>query len=254
MDKSSRKNYCYALFKNFDKILSELELVYILNQNAEKGREAEEILKSFLKEYLPKRFSVTTGFIQSDSGMSSQCDIIIYDPNNIAPIFSGYINKLINIITLRAVIECKMVLDETKFSDTNKRLANIKNLYRQDGYIQEHLKSEPLTILFAYKSSKKEINDFVDMINKLEDKNIDLIFCADKGMFFLNNGVYANVNPIEFYGITTDGYNASREKHGFAIFYSYLMDKLESIECNYKNYNRILNYTNSAIHLDYINK
>jgi len=81
-----KKQYCYSLFRNFDKIFSELDLVHSLNHSGEKGRESEEILKSFLNEYLPIKYSITTGFINRESGVSNLCDIVIYDSSN-CPIF-----------------------------------------------------------------------------------------------------------------------------------------------------------------------
>lgn len=127
-------------------------------------------------------------------------------------------------------------------------MANVKRLY--NGYIQQYLNKEPITIVFAYRSPIKTEAAFFNMINQLENKYIDIIFCADKGTFILDKErkSYSNCNPNNFYGVTTDGYNATREKHGFAIFYSYLMNQLKSIECQYNDYDRIMDYMRSSIY------
>ncbi|GCD83682.1 hypothetical protein PTHTG4_27460 [Parageobacillus thermoglucosidasius] len=257
INKDYRKQYAYSLFKNFDKILTELDLVYTLNHSGEKGRESEEILKSFLKQYLPKKYDITTGFIYSDLGISNQSDIIIYDPNNISPIYSGYVNKIIHIISLRAVIESKMLLNDKKMLlNVNEQFNKLKDFYRKDELVQSMLTEEPITVLFAYKSYSQKEN-FEDILNSIENKNIDIIFCADKGLYYLNreHNIYTSaIEPNYFYGITTDGYNASKEKHGFAFFYSILLDRMERIKTNYEKYSRIQEFSKSSIYIDYIDK
>ena len=48
--------------KLFEKLSVEMELISNIRHNGEKGHECEEILKNFLKEYLPKKYSITSGF------------------------------------------------------------------------------------------------------------------------------------------------------------------------------------------------
>jgi len=67
--------------------LSELAFVYKLTHNGEKRKEAEEILKSFLKSYLPQKYQITTGFVQTDMGISNESNVLLYDTNNYPPLF-----------------------------------------------------------------------------------------------------------------------------------------------------------------------
>lgn len=59
---------------------SELIREYFKIHPGENGRNKEDILVEFLRNYLPKRYSIGTGFIfDSEKGRSNQTDIIIYD-------------------------------------------------------------------------------------------------------------------------------------------------------------------------------
>lgn len=52
MDREKNKRlYLELMHLEFEKILAELDLVYKLSHNGEKGKEAEEIIINFLKKY-----------------------------------------------------------------------------------------------------------------------------------------------------------------------------------------------------------
>ena len=54
---------------------------------AERGAEAEVILRDFLNDHLPKRFAADTGLVVDDEGgISRQCDVLVYDASN-SPIY-----------------------------------------------------------------------------------------------------------------------------------------------------------------------
>ena len=56
------------------------QLRSLLAHHGEKGRGAEDVVRSMLQSVLPRRFSVGTGFIiNSLQGASQQSDIVIYD-------------------------------------------------------------------------------------------------------------------------------------------------------------------------------
>jgi hypothetical protein len=52
----------------------------LLSHPGELGTDREEVIRAFLRSYLPKRFEVSTGFVfDSNGGLSGQMDIIIAD-------------------------------------------------------------------------------------------------------------------------------------------------------------------------------
>ncbi|WP_395761301.1 DUF6602 domain-containing protein [Bacillus sp. 3G2] len=251
MDRNENKRLFVELLRdNFNKILSELQLVYKLNHNGEKGREAEEILKNFLCGYLPKKYSVTTGFVKSDLGVSNQCDILIYDDTNYAPLYSGYVNKIIHMLSLRGCIECTMRLNKKKVKEDNEKFSSLKSFYRRSDQMKARFTKEPITVLFAYKSE----GDTLNHLNDLEEKNIDMVFCADGHLYVLNrkNGKYSD-NVVEgiFSGETIHGYTFTKEQHAFSIFYSYLVDNLNVIKSNPEEYRMVQEYSKSSIYVDY---
>ncbi|WP_411511859.1 DUF6602 domain-containing protein [Bacillus toyonensis] len=64
--------------------------------------------------YLSKKYEVTTKFVHTDSGISNQIDILLYDSSDYAPLYSGYSNKTIHMCGLRVVIECTMRSNQKK--------------------------------------------------------------------------------------------------------------------------------------------
>lgn len=250
MNNSNRRLYTELLRGNFERILMELDLVYRLTHNGEKGKEAEEILKYFLKNYLPKKYSVTTGFVHSDLGISNQCDILLYDSENYAPLYNGYVNKIIHLVSLRGFIECTMRLDSKKIKADNIKAGNLKRLYRNDIEIRESVSKEPLSILFAYKSDK----NILQTLNLLEEKNFDIVFCADGHLYILNksDGNYTNNLVDNIYnGETEHGYIFTKEQHAFSLFYSYMVDNLENIVGIPNKYRMVNQYMKSSNYIDY---
>lgn len=251
MDRESNKRlYVELLRDNFEKILSELALVYRLTHNGEKGKEAEEILKNFLKKYLPQKYQVTTGFVHTDMGISNQSDILLYDANNYPPLYSGYANQIIHMSSLRAVIECTMKLNKRKIEEDNKKINNLKALYKKNVIIQDSMSREPLAILFAYKSE----GNILDNLNKLKEKNFDIVFCADGQLYILiadTNEYTNNVVDGVFSGETIHGYTFTKEQHAFSLFYSYLIDGLNEITSDSNRYKMVHEYSKSSIYVDY---
>ena len=74
----------------------------------------EEILRLFLKKYLPPSLDVARGFIiDSKDNISNELDIIIFDKNKTPIFFSAGDLRIIPIETALAVIEVKTTLDTT---------------------------------------------------------------------------------------------------------------------------------------------
>lgn len=135
----------YAKFNRINNLIGDKHWLSI-------GNYREEILRDFLKQYMPKRFSVGTGFIRcSDGKLSRQIDILIYDSVNYAPLF---IDKDFVIITpeaVCAVIEVKSTLDSKELKDALELLDAIKKIGKK------RTKKENIFCgIFAY---KKEISN-----------------------------------------------------------------------------------------------
>lgn len=135
-----------------DELLTKLNQTrqFIKKHNPTIGILTEEILRSFLKTYLPKSVNVEQGFILSKNGeMSKQCDILIYDSNFYAPFYR--INDIVVIPaeSVIAVIEVKTTLTKPIFHSVIKYFENISMITDAKKY------------LFVYNSCEiKKLGDY----------------------------------------------------------------------------------------------
>ncbi|WP_209444211.1 DUF6602 domain-containing protein [Pedobacter borealis] len=93
------------------------------------GIVTEEILRSFLKEHLPKTISVEQGFIRNADGETSrQIDIIIYDSSFFAPFYR--INDIVIVPTesVVAIVEVKTSMDNARFHDALDYFKEVKKI------------------------------------------------------------------------------------------------------------------------------
>ncbi len=123
------------------------------------GNYREEILRDFLKQYIPKRFRVGTGFIRCPDGkLSRQIDILIYDSLNYSPLFIDKDFIIIAPEAVCAVIEVKSTLDSKKLNDALALLDAIKKIGKK------RTKKENIFCgIFAYKkkiSNKSMMADY----------------------------------------------------------------------------------------------
>ena len=128
---------------NYFKLVSDELLIklnqtrqYIKKHNPTIGILTEEILRSFLKTYLPKSVSVEQGFILSEKGeISKQCDILIYDSIFYAPFYR--INDIVVVPadSVIAVIEVKTTLTKQIFHQVINYFENISFITSAKKYL-----------------------------------------------------------------------------------------------------------------------
>jgi len=119
------------------------------------GLLTEEILRSFLKEHLPKSISVEQGFILTQNGeLSKQCDILIYDSDLYAPFYR--INNLVVIpaVSVIAIIEVKTTINKKIFHDTIDYFSHIGMITSANKYLFIYNSCE-ISNLYSYFVSYK---------------------------------------------------------------------------------------------------
>lgn len=95
---------------------------------AEYGTYRERIVSSLILPLLPKRLSVGTGFIITDTDkISTQCDLIIYDTQN-TPVIENGEQRFFPVECVAGVIEVKSVLSKNDLKEALIKLSNIKAL------------------------------------------------------------------------------------------------------------------------------
>lgn len=137
----------------------------VYNNNLYYGLIAEDILRKFLVDIVPKRYDVCQGFVEYNGKLSGQCDIIIYDQIDFSPVYSFGSIKIVPSAAVKAVIEIKTRIDARMFQNTltafetlaKMRVANkflfvydgptIKTIegyfYPKDGNVEDYYVGEP---------------------------------------------------------------------------------------------------------------
>lgn len=107
------------------------------------GTSHEGILRRFLQQYLPKRFTVSEGFIVGkDDNVSSQCDILIWSSLDYSPYYSDGDFVIVPADSVHAVIEVKTSLGNSSMQDGFKQLKPI-----------HEMNNKIYTAIFAFESS-----------------------------------------------------------------------------------------------------
>lgn len=195
-------------------------LTGVLTHRGERGRNDEVRLQHFLRQVLPQRFGLGTGFIVSgnpDAHASNQTDIIISDQYMNSPIHRELAAEVYPIETVLATIEVKGTLSSKKDKKTRKtdlgstlesisivrKLADDKQYIsyksvQKKGHPPDHrvvskkvLKSTlpPRSFLFAYHTDQwQDIDKLGDYIERclLEHMSAHLhgVVVMDKDWFF----------------------------------------------------------------------
>lgn len=116
---------------------------FVKKHNQTIGILTEEVLRHFLKTYLPKGLSVEQGFIMSKNGeLSKQCDILIYDSIRFAPFYRVNDVVIVPVEAVIIVIEVKTTINRTIFNNAIHYFNNIKAISNNKIY----------TYLFVYNS------------------------------------------------------------------------------------------------------
>ena len=89
---------------------------FVTNHNPSIGALTESVVREFLSNHLPKSVSVSSGFILiENSEISRQCDIIIWDSLNYAPIYQNKDIVIVPKASIKCVIEVKTTMNKSIF-------------------------------------------------------------------------------------------------------------------------------------------
>lgn len=108
---------------------------FVKHHNLSIGLFAEQLIRDFLHEIMPKKYEVAHGFIFNEKQISHECDVIIYNSQDYAPIFRWNDFVVIEASAVHSVIEVKTSIRRPSFE---KVLADFKLLYEL-GIGQKHL-------------------------------------------------------------------------------------------------------------------
>ena len=164
--KKTKKNpFKFSLSEIFKDITNKLRSEIIQSQKItshtySKGYYIEEIVREFLRKYLPPSLGVTRGFVVDvDGNISNELDIIIFNQNKTPMFYSSGDSRVIPIETVIGVIEVKKNLWG---EDLKSIFKNIEELNK--------LKKKAIHDSF-YSQSYFNIKDLKDKINELKIKD-----------------------------------------------------------------------------------
>ena len=103
----------------------------LTDHDPELGRLNETHLVNLLRTYLPPKFGIGTGFIQcggAHARQSPQCDIVIYDALNNAPLYQSSAWSIYPIEMVYGVIEVKTTLNRAALAEAFEKCAAIRSM------------------------------------------------------------------------------------------------------------------------------
>jgi hypothetical protein len=216
----------------------------------ELGRNREYILRRILQQHMPSKFGFSSGFVlfSTDSKISTQQDIIIYDRINHPILFDNTPSPLFPLTAIQGLIEIKSNLTQAELESSIKKACDVKQNLRKSLTCFETETGapilEPLNLLFAFESPPLT-NIKTSFIEKTKDyelkDKIDIICVLNKGI--LISGNYFKIsrfgqNGSAFQAQNQDNTDAIKKKfphdldcmelnqNAFLVFFGYMLSYL----------------------------
>ncbi len=212
-------------------LLMNKKLKNLVRNRTALGLENESILREFLKNYIPKHYSVGHGFIfKNHDEISNQCDILIYDSSFFPPLFKQGDFVVLSPESVMSVIEVKTEIGPGKdFLDNSiKNIRSVRRLNsRISGLIFGYRGSYPVTIMNGltdyYRNSSVSIKETFELM-----VNIEMGYCitpvrVDNGkpLFNLDTSLSEEDTEFVFHVLNT-------AKNTFHLFFYYILRQLRT--------------------------
>ncbi len=216
---------------DFDGITKQIE------HNGVKGSAREDLLKDYIKNLLPEKYSISSGIIiDNNQTQSKQQDFIIHDSFNCPSFFKTNSNSILPIESVYATIEIKSTLDYHTLEQSAKNIESVRTLNKLPNINNSKNLYDcvyPLGFVFAYSSTytleqiqKKlfEINKHIDVRHQ-----ISIICILDKGLIF--NVQKNNVTDVTLVpsNETLLARSDSNIENSLYSFYLFLLEYLDNV-------------------------
>ena len=196
----------------------------VVPHNQLRGGEAEALVRGFLNDHLPKRFSAGSGYI-IDRGdrISKQTDVIVYDAFNCPVYRASDTAGIFPSDNVAAVVEVKSVLDKARLREAHENIVAAKKLGKTREIDAPFLlTSQTLGCVFAFESAIT-LDKLAEHLKELYVESglgvhIDHLVVLDRGLLTLVCRLPGGEgwNPMVFMGA---GGAASEGAHvGIGIF------------------------------------
>lgn len=180
-----------------------------LEHKGERGAELEEIVRKFLREFLPNFLGVGTGEIVTASEevakegqVSNQIDTVIYDANDCPTFYQSENAQVFPNEGVYGVIEVKSQLDSSSLEDDIEKIARVKRMPKS-AYYEKAIETDfgPLygshwdhfpTLGAIFASESMELKTVLEKIREInEDKDLELYEQVDL-VYVLKRGLIGN--------------------------------------------------------------
>jgi hypothetical protein len=191
-------------------MLSEIESISSrIAHEGEKGRNNEAILREFLKDNLPTRYTVSTGKVVAAGGrMSGQVDLIVHDRLFTPAFIVAKEWSLVPIESVFCVISVKTTLSKPELADAMKSIESVRSLPRtaamaQIGHrfqlVPENEVLRPRAFVLSFKTSWRSLAScqkaFTTLLDSIHDDNRPNGVCIINKGFLLRRAYTTTVTP-----------------------------------------------------------
>ena len=157
-----------------------------------KGGEAEELVRRFLRDHLPKRFDVGAAFIiDPNDNISKQTDLIIYDALNCPVYRASDRAAIIPSNNVAAVVEVKSQLDKERMQDAFTNANAVKGLAKAAPAPETPtlVTAQTLCSVFAFDTpltlAKLAEHYATGLREHALGRHVDIVMVLDKGVIML---------------------------------------------------------------------
>lgn len=209
-----------------------------IQHNGVKGTAREDLLKEYLKNLLPNKYSISSGIIiDNTQTQSRQQDFIINDSFDFPSFFKTQSNSILPIESVYATIEIKSSLTYSNLKDALENIKSVRKLHRLKSKEEISFYNKqiyPLGFIFAY-TSKLSLEKILLKLNELNEnsdlgKQVSVICILDKGIII--PVLKENISQIQI--VPSDDtiytFSESKIKESLYSFYLILLEYLNSIK------------------------
>jgi hypothetical protein len=203
------------------RLREEFQAAAVVPHRGLRGDEVARLIRDFLNERLPKRFTAGSGFIiDRDDAVSKQTDVVIYDALNCPVYRASEEAAIIPNENVAAVVEVKSSLDKEKLLEAAENIAAAKLLRKTivPDTAPVLIQSSTLGLLFAFDTTltletiEKHYREALH--DRLFHSHIDAILVLDRALITLGaqtpgyewaHGIFEGPGGVEgtHFGIAT---------------------------------------------------
>lgn len=185
------------LLYNLNAIAKKLEIDYKqltshIEHQGIKGNYREELLKRYLRDLIPSKYSIGTGIIvDANQEQSRQQDFFIYDNINSPVFLKMEAAQVIPIESVYAVIEVKSVLSKPELEKSVVNIRSVKRLELnplESKFYVPSKENQTLGMIFAY-SCNTTVDTIINNLKEINERmnipynhQINMICILDKGV------------------------------------------------------------------------